>query len=95
MPFIKGRYYLNPSYGRAVERARARTLAGEQPELDATDSPGGQWITINHRHVFIGQTRKRIASIAHKYNGSTAWAFAKTRITLARTQTSAMNLSTT
>ncbi len=65
MPFINGRYYMNPAYGRAVERARLRAVSAENREPEevpasATASqqgPGedGHWVTIDYRHVFIHQ----------------------------------------
>jgi hypothetical protein len=33
MPFIDGKYYMNPAYGRAVQRGRAAEAASEHDEL--------------------------------------------------------------
>ena len=35
MPFIKGRFYMNPAYGRAIERARRASgiCSEELPEF--------------------------------------------------------------
>ena len=83
MPFINARYYMNPAYGRALERAHApqsepSTLQGA-PQSVQQDQPGenGHWVTIDHRHVFIDETHRRIAETAQKYVGSTLWGFAK------------------
>jgi hypothetical protein len=32
MPFINGKFYMNPAYGRAVERARANETASGNHE---------------------------------------------------------------
>jgi len=60
MAFINGRYYMNPAYGRAIERARleAAGLDREREEFSASRSDqdqnqNGHWVTINGRHVFI------------------------------------------
>jgi len=45
MPFINGKFYMNPAYGRAIENARAN---------ESTDKDqGGHWVTIDGRHVLI------------------------------------------
>jgi hypothetical protein len=92
MPFVNGKFYMNPAYGRAIENARAN---------ESTDGDqGGHWVTIGGRHVLMddeqagsrgrdGQgasqsTRDRIAEIAKKYNGSTDWAYAKQKGNFAR-----------
>jgi CHAP domain len=80
VPFINGRFYTNPAYGRALERARAaeaeRTFAPERADPQQQDEDG-HWVTMDHRHVLIHETSDRIVRTAKKYNGSTAWAFAK------------------
>jgi hypothetical protein len=52
MPFINGRFYMNPAYGRAVEQARAAqttsTQHGPQPQ-----DPNAHWVTMDGRHVLI------------------------------------------
>jgi len=53
MPFIDGRFYMNPAYGRAVERVRA---ASDQHELDHQHADA-HWVTIDHRHVLIHETQ--------------------------------------
>lgn len=71
---------MNPAYGRALERIRLR-LGGDQnadpEEVSASGAQNGHWVTIGHRHVFIDESRERIASTARKYDGSAAWAFDK------------------
>ncbi len=61
MPFINGRFYVNPAYGRAIERARQN---GATPNQDAAKriTPGdggdhGRWVTIDGRHVLIQSTQ--------------------------------------
>lgn len=75
MPFVNGRFYMNPGYGRNVERARAAEAISERQE------PNSHWVTIHGRHVLIKEApkseRDKIAGIAGKYNGSTKWGFAK------------------
>lgn len=80
MPFVNGRFYINPAFGRALERARLRMDDAEDERRNAAsaaEAADGHWITIDHRHVFIRETRSRIAIIARKYNGSTAWGYRK------------------
>jgi len=50
MPFISGRYYMNPVYGRAVELARATQTARDDSQSEGQDS---HWVTIGERHVLI------------------------------------------
>ena len=53
MPFINGRFYMNPAYGRAVERARANEAATSLQELqqsqarDPHEDENGHWVTID------------------------------------------------
>ena len=89
MPFVNGRFYMNPSHGRAVERARA---AKNSPNEQAQE-PGAHWVTINGHHVLIGEmqagpapnhedsqrNRDRRAAIAHaakKHDGDTSMPYA-------------------
>ena len=55
MPYINGRFYINPAYGRAVEAARAAAAARDAaPNHDQErQQQGGHWVTIDDRHVFI------------------------------------------
>lgn len=49
MPFINGKFYMNPAYDRAVENARAN---------ESTDGDqGGHWVTIDGHHVLIQETK--------------------------------------
>jgi hypothetical protein len=57
MPFINGKFYMNPAYGRAIEHARQN---GAAPNRDAARPPApedggddGRWVTIDGRHVLI------------------------------------------
>jgi rare lipoprotein A (peptidoglycan hydrolase) len=51
MPRINGRYYINPAYGRALERARA---AGDPPDRqEPLGDSDTHWVTIDGRHVLI------------------------------------------
>ena len=86
MPFVDGRFYMNPRYGRALEHARAiENSVGDQHYHDAAV----HWVTIDHRHVLIQEPsgtnagtshegnranrerRARIAEIARKHSGDT------------------------
>lgn len=88
MPFVNGRFYINPAYGRALERARA---TGSTPPDQDSRGAEGHWVTIDHRHILIHETvgqnpheashegrsanlerRARIAEIARKHNGDTS-----------------------
>jgi hypothetical protein len=85
VPFINGKFYMNPAHGRALERARA----AESRASDPIPEQGSRWVTISGRHVLIGETqegraphengdiRRRIAETARKYDGSKDWAYAK------------------
>src|ERR1700683_5326452 len=45
MPFINGKFYVNPAYGRAIEKARAN---------EPTDGDrGGHWVTIDRRKDWV------------------------------------------
>lgn len=63
MPFINGKFYMNPAYGREVEHLR---LGGATPIKDAAQQadvgedgdPDGHWITMDGNHVLIDQTKK-------------------------------------
>lgn len=52
MPEINGRYYANPAYGRALERART----AEKESQDSRYDTNGRWVTIDHHHVLIRDT---------------------------------------
>jgi hypothetical protein len=56
MPFIDDKYYMNPAYGRAVQRARAAEAASEHDE-SGQQQPGTHWVTIEGRHVLIHETQ--------------------------------------
>jgi rare lipoprotein A (peptidoglycan hydrolase) len=56
MPFINGRFYMNPAYGRALEDARANEAASSQQDLQQQAS-GTHWVTIDGRHVLIQGTQ--------------------------------------
>jgi len=51
MPFINGKFYMNPTYGSTLEAARNEASARTRPAIHAND--GGHWVTINHQHVLI------------------------------------------
>lgn len=76
MPLINGKFYMNPAYGRALERVRQPDANTETP-VQQDQAADNHWVTIDHRHLFIEETRSRIARTARKYGGSTAWAFDK------------------
>lgn len=84
MPFINGRFYANPAYGRALEHARANSA----PDPSIAEDSDTHWVTINQHHVLIHEgrttddkrtrkTREAIVRTAKKYNGSADWAFDK------------------
>lgn len=56
MPFINGKFYMNPAYGRAIEAARAREGNSSQAHRQQEVS-GGHWVTMNGRHVLIQETQ--------------------------------------
>jgi hypothetical protein len=66
MPFIGGRYYMNPAYARGVERARAaeaeRKASGlsenaADPAVPDDGSQGSHWVTMDGRHALIQEGR--------------------------------------
>ena len=54
MPFINGRYYMNPAYGRQIEAARDAASNLHEP---GQQEPGGHWVTIEGGHVLIHETQ--------------------------------------
>jgi rare lipoprotein A (peptidoglycan hydrolase) len=52
MPFINGRFCMNPAFGRAVESARDNGAASHQYESQEQDQDS-HWVTINGRRVLI------------------------------------------
>lgn len=52
MPFVSGRFYVNPVYGRALEAARAADAALQHHESDQQEQDA-HWVTIDGRHVLI------------------------------------------
>lgn len=48
MPFVNGKYYMNPAYGRGVENARE-----SKSVEDHDDDLASHWVTIEGRHVLI------------------------------------------
>jgi hypothetical protein len=57
MPFISGRFYMNPAYGRAVEAARAADAASQHHESDQQEQDA-HWVTIDQRHVLIHEAQE-------------------------------------
>lgn len=63
MPFIDGKFYMNPAVGRMLERNRKRAIITNvargqaQPEsaLEKRDS-GAHWVTIEGRHILIDES---------------------------------------
>ncbi len=65
MPFINGKFYMNPAYGRAVEGARRSGATPNQnaarqiqAHVDGDTDKDGHWVTINGQHVLIGGSRQ-------------------------------------
>lgn len=56
MPFINGRFYMNPAYGRAVERTLGAQAASKHSEPHQQDQ-GAHWVTIGGKHVPIRETQ--------------------------------------
>jgi hypothetical protein len=86
MPFINGRFYMNPAYGQAVENARAAEGTSNQHE---PQDPNAHWVTLDGHHVLIHETqagrvpihevsqknrgrRAAIADAARKHDGDTS-----------------------
>jgi len=75
MPFINGKFYMNPAYGRAVEDARAMESTASEADRQQQDS-GAHWVTIDGRHVLMQgthengaqQKRKQFSGDATYYN---------------------------
>lgn len=57
MPFVNGRFYMNPAQGRAVERARIAQTTSDRPDSPPLD-PDAHWVTINHRHIVIHEAQQ-------------------------------------
>jgi rare lipoprotein A (peptidoglycan hydrolase) len=55
MPFINGRFYMNPAYGRVIENAR-NSEASQRLSAANQDRANARWVTINGRHVLIQET---------------------------------------
>jgi hypothetical protein len=58
MPFINGKFYMNPAYGRAVEGARrsgavANLDPAQQSHDRGRDDQDGRWVTIDGNHDLI------------------------------------------
>ena len=57
MPWIRGKFYMNPFYGRGVEREREC----QNDSLNPSDSGSerqrldSRWVTIDGRHVLIDE----------------------------------------
>lgn len=60
MPFVNGRFYMNPAHGRAVERARIAQTTSDHPDSRLLD-PDAHWVTLNHRHVLIHEAQREHA----------------------------------
>jgi len=58
MPFINGRFYMNPVYGQAVENARAAEAASSPHEPQPHD-PNAHWVTLDGHHVLIHETQAK------------------------------------
>ena len=74
MPFISGKFYMNPAYGQAVENARAAEGTSNQHAQQPQD-PNAHWVTMDGRHALIRQTqagRAPIHEVNHKNRGRRA-----------------------
>lgn len=56
VPYINGKFYMNPAYGRAVETARDAEGASNrfEPQKQGSDA---HWVTIGGRHVLIQESQ--------------------------------------
>jgi hypothetical protein len=82
MPFINGRFYMNPTYGRVIENARDSDAVPRQSAANQKQAGASRWVTINGRHVLIQETQaghardkayldryyNAVSSLAKKYN---------------------------
>lgn len=60
MPFVNGKFYMNPAYGRAIENARAsESTDGDQ---------GGHWVTIDGHHVLIQEVVRRNIRLRSRFH---------------------------
>lgn len=68
MPFINGRFYMSPAYGRAIEKAREAEAPSQSDDSIERAQPNGDghWVTINHHHVLIDGDRNQTASRPRK-----------------------------
>ena len=64
MPSINGRFYANPTHGRAVEAARAAEAPSQHGGPNQQDERA-HWVTIDDRHVLIHE--KRAGEGYHKH----------------------------
>ena len=64
MPFVNGRFYINPAYGRALEAARAAEAASQRHDTDPQEL-AAHWVTIDGRHVLIHETQAGRAPHPH------------------------------
>lgn len=68
MPFVNGKFYINPTIGRVLERnkkraiivnfAQGRPFQESAPQADSN----GHWVTIDGRHVFIHEAQRTAKS---------------------------------
>lgn len=65
MPFVNGRYYMNPFYGRALEAAREAENRASDRDAGEPDA-NGHWVTIDHRHVLIHEPPENTGRIDRK-----------------------------
>jgi len=56
MPFVNGRFYMSPAYGRAVEQARAAEATTNQHGPQHQDQ-NAHWVTIDGNHVLMRETQ--------------------------------------
>lgn len=73
MPWVNGRFYANPAYGRGLERIRADEAGPTLEDKKAGgENSGGRWVTIDGRHVFIqdGSDKKKPSQAARLARGS-------------------------
>jgi hypothetical protein len=106
MPFLNGKFYMNPAYGRAVERARASEAVSAHDDSQQ-QGQGDHWVTIDHRHVLIQETqagraqhkaqlhsaqRREVIRIYNEYSGLRPKPGATTRADLTKARENAAHV---
>ena len=57
MPFVNGKFYMNPAYGRSVELARVAELRRDRAHAADNDADA-HWVTIDHHHLLVHEQQR-------------------------------------